>query len=83
MSLQLSPAELSHMWVAITDKVTQAERMLLQCIRLPNVTPETRADAASAYQKLWASYDEKHQELNRDYPDTETHRYPWNTNHDH
>jgi hypothetical protein len=67
------------MWVVITDKVIQAERMLLQCIRLPNITQETRSNAAQTYQALWAAYEEKHAELNRDYPATNCYRYPWNT----
>lgn len=79
MSLKLSPSELSHMWIALTDKVTKAERMLLRCIQLTDITPETRSDAASAYQKLWSAYEEKHQELNKDYPATADNRYPWNT----
>lgn len=83
MSLKLSPAELSYMWVAITDKVILAERMLLKAIRMPETKEEERTVLAENYRKLWLSYSEKQTELNRDYPPTRETSYPWNNHHDH
>lgn len=67
-----------HSWNTLQDSVTKLERELLSDLRNPNTSGDVRTSLAESYKEVFAHLENLKEDLNKEYPRTRFHVWPWN-----